>query len=200
MPLPAPLLERTPPEELGEPLHAAWERSMELRGDGTLFEVFGQHPSLYAWYADSFYGTLFTGGVAPRRLKELLRLRLSSQHGCRFCNQGNRADAEAAGIDAARIEAVATGDRAPFDPLERATLNLADRLALSEPDDQLDEALVRALRDGGLDDAQILELGMLAGLLTGMAKFLFTFDLVEREADCPFPAPPGASNDTEESR
>ncbi len=64
----------------------------------------------------------------------------------------------------------------------------------------LPEELGGPLRDGGLDDAQILELGMLAGLLTGMAKFLFTFDLVEREAGCPFPAPPGASTDTKESR
>jgi hypothetical protein len=32
-----------------------------------------------------------------------------------------------------------------------------------------------------------MELGMVAGLLTGMAKFMFVFNLVEREPTCPFP-------------
>ena len=36
------------------------------------------------------------------------------------------------------------------------------------------------------DDAQIIELGMVGAFLSGMAKFLFVFDLVEKEADCPF--------------
>lgn len=35
------------------------------------------------------------------------------------------------------------------------------------------------------DDAQIFELGMVAGMLTGMAKFIFVYDLVEKEANCP---------------
>ena len=34
---------------------------------------------------------------------------------------------------------------------------------------------------------QIVELGMIGGILTGVAKFLFAFDLVEREDRCPFP-------------
>ena len=36
------------------------------------------------------------------------------------------------------------------------------------------------------DDAQIIELGMVGAVLSGMAKFLFVFDLVEKEEDCPF--------------
>ena len=35
--------------------------------------------------------------------------------------------------------------------------------------------------------AEIIELGLIGGMLTGVAKFLFAFDLVEREETCPFP-------------
>ena len=36
------------------------------------------------------------------------------------------------------------------------------------------------------DDGEIFELGMVAAVLTGIAKMLFVYDLVEREAHCPF--------------
>ena len=37
----------------------------------------------------------------------------------------------------------------------------------------------------GFDDGAIYELGVIAAVLTGMAKFLFVYDLVEREPNCP---------------
>ena len=37
-------------------------------------------------------------------------------------------------------------------------------------------------------DAEIFELGMVASLMTGMAKFLFVYDLVEKEKNCPIVA------------
>lgn len=40
--------------------------------------------------------------------------------------------------------------------------------------------------------AEIFELGMTAAVLTGMAKFLFVFDLVTRELSCPIVKPGGA--------
>ena len=36
------------------------------------------------------------------------------------------------------------------------------------------------------DDAQILELGLVGGILAGVAKFMFAYDLVEKEDSCPF--------------
>ena len=35
------------------------------------------------------------------------------------------------------------------------------------------------------DDGQIVEMGYVAAILTGIAKWIFTFDMVEREEDCP---------------
>ena len=49
---------------------------------------------------------------------------------------------------------------------------------------QLDKALHDELKPH-FDDAEIFELGMTAAVLTGMAKFLFVYDLVEKEANCP---------------
>jgi len=39
-------------------------------------------PHMRQFYLEHFYGKVFDQGVLPRRLKELLRLRLSSLHGC----------------------------------------------------------------------------------------------------------------------
>ena len=60
-----------------------------LRGDATWFEVMAHAPELYDWYGE-FYARLFRAGRVERVIKELTRLRLSTTHGCRFCNQGNR--------------------------------------------------------------------------------------------------------------
>ncbi|MEZ5099995.1 MAG: hypothetical protein R3C15_09405 [Thermoleophilia bacterium] len=41
-------------------------------------------------------------------------------------------------------------------------------------------------------DGEIFELGMTAGILCGMAKFIFCFDLVTRELTCPMRKGPAA--------
>jgi AhpD family alkylhydroperoxidase len=182
--VPDPLLQRADPDELPSQLKDAWQRSFELRGDATLFEVFGQHPELFAWYADRFYGELFGGGKVSRQVKELLRLRLSTLHGCRFCNQGNRRDALEAGLEAAKVEAIGHPEAEVFDERDRAVLELAGRLSLLGGQQVIDAELHQRLRHH-FSDADILELGMVGGILAGMARFLFAFDLVEREDDCP---------------
>ena len=188
MPSPEPLLPRVPPADMPEALRRAWRRSQALRGDATFFEVFANHPALYGWYRDGFYGQLFERGEAPRRLKELARYRLSTLHGCRFCNQGNRADALAAGCTEEQLERIDRRDDGPFSEAERAVLWLAEEIALTAPDGALSPALFERLR-AHFTPGQILELGMTMGLLAGMAKFMFAFDLVEREPSCPFGPP-----------
>lgn len=184
--MPNPTLKRHLPATLPPRMADAWRHSMALRGDATFFEVFGNNPELYAWYRERFYGELFNAGCCERRAKEILRLRLSSVHGCRFCNQGNRVAAADAGLVASEIEAVAAGDGAALTPRDRAVLALAEQMLLTNPAGALDAELHAALHEH-YDDAQILELGVVAAVLTGMAKMLFVFDLVEKEASCPFP-------------
>ena len=152
MPAPEPLLKRTPPDELPEAMHDAWQQSKTLRGDSTFFEVFGNHPALYRWYTESFYGEVFHGGSAPLALKELLRLRLSTLHGCRFCNQGNRDSALTTGISEAKLAAIdGATDNPVFSDLERATLELADRISLTNDHGSLDKELHDAfIEEGGV--------------------------------------------------
>ena len=186
--MPNPKLPRIPPEHLPAQLREAHEQSMQLRGDATFFEVFGHHPELYRWYVDSFYGEVFHGGLVDRRTKELVRYRLSTLHGCRFCNQGNRVAAREAGITDAALDAI--DDYESSDALseaDRAAIALAERQALTSEIEAMDDDLYRRLR-AAFSDAQILELGLIIGILSGVARFLFAFDLVEKETSCPLHA------------
>ena len=194
--MPNPKLPRIPPEHLPKRLREAHAQSMQLRGDATFFEVFGHHPELYRWYVDSFYGEVFHGGLVDRRTKELVRYRLSTLHGCRFCNQGNRVAAREAGITDAALDAI--DDYESSDALsaaDRAAIALAERQALTSEIEALDDDLYRRLRDA-FSDAQILELGLIIGILSGVARFLFSFDLVEKETSCPLHAGAGDSDTT----
>ncbi len=183
--MPATVLRRVPSRDLAPPLREAWQKSMELRGDATFFEVLGHHPGLYRWYTKAFYGELFHAGRVERRTKELARLALSLRHGCRFCNQGNRPDAASAGLLPEELAALEEGRWEAFSPKDQAVLALVEQMQLGNPAGRVDDRCY-ALLSPHFDDGEILELGMVLGVLCGMAKFLFAFDLVEKEAACPF--------------
>jgi len=181
---PQPLLQRVPPEQLAESLRAARDRALAQRGDATFVEVAANAPHMFDWYA-RFYSEVFYGGRVPARTKELLRLRLSTLHGCAFCNRGNRIDAARAGLSDAQLRAIDRPDADVWSDADRAVLELAGRMSLLQPGATLDAPLYADLRRH-FDDGEIFELGMTMAVLTGMAKFLFTFDLVEREDYCEF--------------
>lgn len=181
---PKPLLARVSPELLDDAMRAARERALALRGDATFIEVAANAPHMFDWYA-RFYAEVFYGGRVPVRFKELVRLRLSTLHGCAFCNKGNRVDAARAGFSDAQLRSIDDPEAAVWSDDERAILEVASRMSLLQPAAGLDAPLHAKLRRF-LDDGQIFELGMTMAVLTGMAKFLFTFDLVEREEYCEF--------------
>ena len=183
-------LRKIPHDELPPQMQAAWKRSIEIRGEADFIEAAGNAPELFEWYAD-FYQRVFYGGRVPVRLKELARIKLSMVHGCAYCNRGNRIDALAAGLTEAQLQALDDPDSPAFAPEERAVLRLAGRISLANASGELDPALYAELRRH-LDDAQIFELGMTMAVLTGMAKFLFTFDLVSKEPWCAFGGGPSA--------
>ncbi len=182
--MPDPVLRRVPRAEMTPRLQAEHDAAMALRDDATLQEVGANAPELMAWYRDEFYARLFYGGRVDTRTKELLRLRLSMTHGCAFCNKGNRVAALKAGVSAEQQRHILDAAQACFSAQDRALLELADQIALTNMHGHLSPALHARLAPH-FDDAQIFELGMVAGILTGMAKFIFVYDLVEREANCP---------------
>lgn len=186
--MPDPRLPRVPDAAMPDDIQAMKDASMGLRGDATFFEVMANNPDLLRWYIDGFYGEVFKSGRVPAQALEVLRLRLSAQHGCKFCNQGNRVNARDAGLTEAEIDALFTDE---FSALRAALVPVAllsDELKLTNPGGSLSPDLHQAL-SVHYSPAQIVELGLIGGILTGIAKFLFAYDLVEREDFCPFPGP-----------
>ncbi|MEL7030557.1 MAG: carboxymuconolactone decarboxylase family protein, partial [Pseudomonadota bacterium] len=174
------------PEAMPDDIRNQWRTSMDVRGDATFFEVAANNPDLLRWYVQKFYGEAFYSDRTPVSVKEIVRLRLSTIHGCRFCNQGNRRAALAAGLTEDQIDGLESGELSAFSPAEQAAIRLADEIALTNGAGRLTPQLYAEL-SAHYDDGQIFELGLIAGVLAGTAKFLFAFDLVEREETCPFP-------------
>ena len=190
--MPDPAMPRVPRAQMNRRLRQDYDAALELRDDATLIEIGAHAPELMEWYRESFYAKVFYGGRVDVRTKELLRYRLSMTHGCAYCNRGNSVAARKSGVTEEQLARVMDETDAVFDARDRAVLKLADQVAMTNQHGHLDRALYAELR-AHFDEAQIFELGMTAGFLTGMAKFIFVYDLVEKEANCPFvPRAPAA--------
>jgi len=182
---PNTLLNRVPRDQLPPHLQEAWDSSQALHGDTTFVEVAGNNPRMYDWYLQDFYAKVFYGGGIDRQIVELVRLRLANIHGCAFCNRGDRIDAIAAGISEAKLDALADYETGPFSDAEKAVLALADVMVLTNPKGEITPPLYARLKQH-FTDGQLYELGIIMAVLCGMAKFIFAFDLVEKEDYCPF--------------
>ena len=169
--------------ELSEPMQVAYERSLKRRGEAKLISAMGHSPDLFDWYIDDFYKKLFYSGSVPVIYKELGRLRLSEVHGCRSCNKGNRLDADTAGLSPAKIASIDNAENPVFDTADKAVIGLADLMSLHAHRGRLSQSLYDALRVH-FDDGPILELSLVFSFLSGMAHFMFAFDMVEREESC----------------
>ena len=178
-------MQRIPRNELPEELHLAWDTLNGLTGEPTFVEVFAQAPELLRFVMERFYGEIFFAGRVANRYKQLVRLKLSMTHGCMTCNKQNVPGALEAGISQAQIDAMDDYENGPFDDADQAVLRLADQIALTNPDGLLDQGLYRALSDH-FSDAEICELNVVAGVISGLAKMSFVMGLVEKEPYCPF--------------
>jgi alkylhydroperoxidase family enzyme len=172
------------PEDLRQ-LHAA---SLEVVGEAERIEVFAAHPDLYRWYHQNFYRKLFENSdgtmVLDIRWKELIRLKMSLSHGCFVCNSFNVPSALAAGFTQPQIDSVLAPTPDLFSAAELAVLELGDQICMQNLGGALSPELHERLRQH-FSDAEILELGVVAAMLTGWTKLMFTFDLVTREDSCP---------------
>jgi alkylhydroperoxidase family enzyme len=153
-----------------------------LTGEPAFIEAMAPAPELLKFVMQDFYGGIFFGGRVEERYKQLLRLRLSLAHGCRSCNLQNVVGTKNAGYSDAAIASI-EGDRAAFDDAERAVLDLADQMVMTNGAGRLTSELHARLTTH-FDDAQICELAVVAGFIGGMAKMAFVLDLVERESVC----------------
>lgn len=193
--MPNPNIKPLQAEDLPDDLKALYESSAERTGDATIIGVMGHHPDILRWYFDEFYGGLFynahDGMTVDVRTKELLRLKLSKQHGCQFCNRFNTVEAKKSGITDAMVDAIFDLDNEVWTDQDRAVLKLAEEMMLQNENGHLSQPLYDELR-AHFDDRQIVELGFVAAVLTGVAKWIFTYDIVNREETCPIGPPKAA--------
>jgi alkylhydroperoxidase family enzyme len=172
-------------DHLAPEFQPAWDALHRLTGDATFVEVFAQAPAMLEFVMQKFYMSVFFGGQVEQRYKQLARLRLSLIHGCRTCNKQNVPGALEAGFTPAQIDALRDGRLDAFSAADRAVVEYADQVALSNIEGRMTPALFERLR-AHFSEAQILELGTAMAVISGMAKLSFVLDLVERESYCPF--------------
>jgi alkylhydroperoxidase family enzyme len=181
------LFTRTGRDQMAPQWRPAWDLLNGLTGDATFVEVFAQAPDMLEFVMRQFYAKVFFGGAVEQRYKQLARLKLSLIHGCRTCNKQNVPGALEAGFTQAQVDALSDGNSEPFAPAERAVIDYAEQIALSNMEGRMTPALFARLR-AHFSEAQILELGTAMAVISGMAKLSFVLDLVERESYCPFAA------------
>ena len=179
------LLTRTGRENLAPEWQPAWDTLNGLTGDATFVEVFSQAPELLGFVMRDFYAKVFFGGQVDQRFKQLARLKLSLIHGCLTCNKQNIPGALEAGFTQPQIDALINGDLEAFTAAERAVIDYAAQIALSNMAGRVTPELLSRLR-AHFSEAQILELGTAMAVISGMAKLSFVLDLVEREPYRPF--------------
>ena len=185
------LMTRIPRDQLDPKWHLAWDTLNGLTGTPQFVEVFAQNPAMLDFVMNQFYMPVFFGGNVDQRYKQLARLKLSVLHGCRTCNKQNVPGALAAGFSQRQIDALVDGkqDAEPglFSDAERAVIDYADQVALTNMDGNMTPALFKRLR-AHFSEADILELGTTMAIISGMAKLSFVLNVVEKEPYCAFAA------------
>ena len=184
-------MHRVAREDLPQMLVDQWDWVNGLVEDPTCVEVLANHPPMAKWYFEQFYGQVFYNGnpemTVDVRTKEVLRLRLTKQTGCMLCNRNNSAAALAAGITQEQIDNFREPTAELFSDQDLAVMELADHMLLHNPEGRLNRPLYDRLKQH-FTDAQIMEMGHLAAVMTGYLKLMFVFDLVPKEDYCPFNA------------
>lgn len=192
--MPHPAIPPIPPDKLPADLKPLYDTGIARTGDATIIQVMAHQPDILRWYFGEFYDGLFYNGHSGARVdvrtKELLRLKLSKQHGCQFCNRFNTVEALSAGITQEQVDAIFDAGSPVWDDKDRAIIALAEEMMLQNMEGQLSPELYNRLRHY-YDDGEIIEIGFIAAILTGVAKWIFTFDMVNREETCPI-RPPAA--------
>ena len=190
--MPAPVIPPLSRDQLPADMQPLYDLSLARTEDATIIGVMAHQPDLLRWYFGEFYDGLFynknKGMTVDVRSKELLRLKLSKQHGCQFCNRFNTVEAAKAGVTQAQVDAIFTPESPLFSDKDRAIIALGHEMMLQNMEGHLSPALYAQLK-AHFTNGQIIELGFIAAVLTGVAKWIFTFDMVDREEICPIRPP-----------
>lgn len=176
---------QVPVEQIPEPLRSRAVMVRDLGGDTGFFQFAAHSPEVAEFYWGKFYRDLFFAGRLPVRLKELVRLRLAGLNGCSFCQVGDIASARRHGVTDEEVEAVFALRDDAFPPRERAALRAATAMSNVDPDSEVDDQTKRELV-ALFEPAELVELFVVIGVLTGMARMLTAAGFTPRV--CPVPS------------
>ena len=162
-----------------EPEDAALKRMFdEVRARGTalpnLYRVIGiAPPMLRAWL--DFAWPLRLQAKSPRRLRELLILRVAQIAGARYEWVHHQAMALAAGVSQAQVDALEDWEQSElFAAQEQAVLRLADEVTRGPA---ASAACIQSLKQQGFSDAEVVELTLTASFYVCVARFLQSMDV-----------------------
>jgi alkylhydroperoxidase family enzyme len=179
------LLTRVPPDQMPTGARQAWNALNDLTGEPAFVEVFAKAPELLDFAMVEFYQKIFFDGRVGPTHKQLARLRLSMNHGCRTCNLQNLVGVAELGFSQEKIDAMWRQDYSGFTEDEQAVMELADEIALNNDHGKLTPELHAKLKRHFTDE-EILELGLCLAVIVGLVKLSFAFGLVEKEPYCQF--------------
>ncbi|HEY3657603.1 MAG TPA: hypothetical protein VGL34_21715 [Steroidobacteraceae bacterium] len=183
------VIELLPLDNLPTSYRASADMMNRLVGESTTIQVLAHSPPSVEFYFQDFYEQMFynkrLGLKVDVQTKQLIRLRLSKRHGCALCNRANEEEVRTLGFTEAQIDALfhLEPDLGVFTEMERAIIDWADQMVLSNQNGRLDAILYARLRRY-FSDEQIVEMAMVTAILVGATKMTFVLDIVPREATC----------------
>lgn len=153
-------IERVLEEEAEGPLAQVYARIGSSRGKvSNIMRVQSLAPRAMAAHLDLYQALLFGRSGLTRAERELLAVVVSVENGCRYCTLHHEAALRAWWKDDDRVDALLEDPaRAGLSTREEALVDYA--LQLTREPAGVTEDRVRALRDVGLDDADILTANM----------------------------------------
>ncbi len=151
--------------------------------------AFDAHPAFLEQYLAFYYpwhSNVEEAGEAALltpRMKELVRLRIAKLNGCVTCQSARLAAETVPEEQAVGVWREDFAANPGYSPAERAAVEFAERMAVDHHG--IGDAEIAALREH-FDDAEILELMMMAGQYIGFGRCLAILQL--EEVSCPLPA------------
>lgn len=160
-------------------------------GDSLFARVFGLRPALFAAWVD-FASLVWTQALAPPVLLECSRLRLVTLLGARSAQRARMSEARDAGLDEAKIAALAHWRSSPhFGPAERAALDFTEQFAADAAG--ISDGQAARLR-AELGDAGLVAFVQALAVFDGFGRFAEIFGIVPADAaDAPAPRAIGAA-------
>jgi AhpD family alkylhydroperoxidase len=143
--------------------------------------AFASAPELLEHYLTGFYYDWHSNSgaaaglarLSPRE-KELVRLRIATLNGCQTCKAARLSASTVSEGEALSVDAYE--EAGGYSERERAAIRLAERMALDHL--SIDDEMIREMHEH-FDDAELLELLMMAGQYIGFGRMLAVLQLEE---------------------